>query len=150
MASTIFLTVQGQKSGTVRGDVTQKGREGQILVQSVAHAISSPRDPASGLPTGPRLHQPMVVTKEIDRSSAPLYQMLATAEKITQMTLRFWRPSLTGAEQNYYSVTLTNASIAGIRLDGIAEDISFVYEKIQWTFTEGGITSQDTWASPAA
>ena len=31
--------------------------------------IVSPRDPASGLPTGKRMHKPITITKEIDKSS---------------------------------------------------------------------------------
>jgi type VI secretion system (T6SS) effector Hcp len=31
--------------------------------------VVSPRDPASGLPTGKRMHKPFVITKEIDKSS---------------------------------------------------------------------------------
>lgn len=35
--------------------------------------IASPRDAASGLPTGKRMHKPFVITKELDRSSpAPI------------------------------------------------------------------------------
>ncbi|HEY8132503.1 MAG TPA: hypothetical protein VII12_11495 [Thermoanaerobaculia bacterium] len=33
-------------------------------------AVVSPRDPASGLPTGKRMHKPFVITKQIDVSSA--------------------------------------------------------------------------------
>ena len=36
----------------------------------VGHEIISPRDAASGLPTGKRMHRPFVITKEIDVSSA--------------------------------------------------------------------------------
>jgi hypothetical protein len=32
-------------------------------------SIVSPRDAASGLPTGKRMHKPMVITKELDKSS---------------------------------------------------------------------------------
>ena len=31
--------------------------------------IKSPRDSASGLPTGKRMHKPMIITKELDKSS---------------------------------------------------------------------------------
>jgi len=33
------------------------------------HGIVSPRDPASGLPTGKRQHGDIVITKEIDKGS---------------------------------------------------------------------------------
>ena len=31
--------------------------------------VTSPRDPASGLPTGKRMHKPIVITTTIDKSS---------------------------------------------------------------------------------
>ena len=33
----------------------------------------SPRDPASGLPTGKRMHKPFVITKELDKATPLLY-----------------------------------------------------------------------------
>jgi Type VI secretion system effector, Hcp len=35
-------------------------------------SIVSPRDPASGLPTGKRMHKPITITKELDKSSPML------------------------------------------------------------------------------
>ncbi|HNC96714.1 MAG TPA: type VI secretion system tube protein Hcp, partial [Myxococcota bacterium] len=58
MALQAYLTLKGQKSGEVKGSVTQKGREGKIGVIAVSHSIVSPRDPQSGLPTGQRQHKP--------------------------------------------------------------------------------------------
>ena len=56
-----------------------------------------------------------------------------------------------------YSIVLTNASIAtmsqsmslnkiepGTKLP-VLEDISFIYEKIKWTWVDGGITTVDDW-----
>lgn len=39
---------------------------------SFEQEIVSPRDPASGLPTGKRMHKPFVITKELDKSSPML------------------------------------------------------------------------------
>ena len=43
------------------------------LVPAVQSA-ASPRDPASGLPTGKRMHKPFVITKELDKATPLLYQ----------------------------------------------------------------------------
>ncbi|MEO6705883.1 MAG: hypothetical protein ABIN04_08560 [Ginsengibacter sp.] len=43
----------------------------------VGNEIVSPRDPASGLPTGRRMHKPFVITKELDVS--------ATNNEVTEM-----------------------------------------------------------------
>ncbi len=37
--------------------------------KALSHVIISPRDPASGLSTGKRMHKPFVITKELDKSS---------------------------------------------------------------------------------
>lgn len=43
--------------------------QAEAKVHSFALEIISPRDAASGLPTGKRMHKPFVITKEIDKSS---------------------------------------------------------------------------------
>ena len=43
----------------VRADTQSAGREDQIEVIATSFQIKSPRDAASGLPTGKRLHKPI-------------------------------------------------------------------------------------------
>ena len=45
--------------------------DGSCLI-SFDQEIVSPRDAASGLPTGKRMHKPFVITKELDKSSSPM------------------------------------------------------------------------------
>jgi type VI secretion system secreted protein Hcp len=154
-ANTIFMTLTGQKSGNIKGGVTQKGREGSLQVTAFEDEIISPRDAASGLPTGQRQHKPIKVTLELDQSAPLLYQMLANNENITALELKFWHPSPAGVESQFYSVKLTNASIAEIHASTSADaahtpmlDVSFTYQKIQWTWTDGGtVTAADNWQS---
>jgi type VI secretion system secreted protein Hcp len=162
MALNAYLNMKGQTQGDVKGSVTQKGREGKIMVIAVQHSVTSPRDAASGLPTGKRQHHPFVITKEVDKSSALLYNMLVNNENIPEWELQFWQPSLAGVEKQYYSVKLTNASIESIRMVmpnnkhpdlmkfAEYEEVAFCYQKICWTWTEGGITAEDDWESPLA
>jgi type VI secretion system secreted protein Hcp len=162
MALNAYLTLKGQKTGAIDGSVTQKGREKSIMVIAVSHEITSPRDPASGLPTGKRMHKPMVITKELDKSTPLLFNVLVNNENVTEWTLKFWRPSATGAEQQHFTIKLTNANIASIstRLPNnkhpdlmkfeTYEEIAFTYQKIEWTWTDGGITAMDDWESPVA
>jgi type VI secretion system secreted protein Hcp len=167
MALNAYLKLKGQTQGDIKGSVTQKGKQGSILVTGAIHEVLSPRDPASGLPTGKRLHKPFVVHKPVDRSTPLLYAALVNNENLTLWELRFWRPKSSGSygvgvEQNHYTVKLTNAAIASIRfvmpstLDpsnaGIPEyeEVSFTYQKIEWTWTDGGITAMDDWEAPVA
>ena len=82
MALNAYLKIVAQKQGTILGSVTQKGREGTIQIIAAMHEIVGPRDPASGRPTGKRVHKPFVVTKNIDRASPLLYGILQLQSKI--------------------------------------------------------------------
>jgi len=160
MALNAYLKMKGEKTGDIKGSVTQKGREDSIMVIAVNHEIVSPRDAASGLPTGKRQHKPIVLTKELDKSSPLLYNVLCNNETLTEWELKFWQPSPTGAEKQHYTVKLTNANIASIRLIMLNnknpeltryaeyEEVAFTYQKVEWTWVDGGITALDDWESP--
>lgn len=163
MALNAFIRIKGQKQGVIKGSVSQKGREESIMVIAVSHEIVSPRDAATGLPTGKRQHKPFVITKEVDRSSPLLYQALVTNENLPECVIQFWQPSPpTGLDKQHYSIKLINANIVSIdfRMPNSKqpefmklaeyEEIAFTYQKIQWLWTDGGIISEDTWASPGA
>jgi type VI secretion system secreted protein Hcp len=161
MALNAYLRLKGQKTGEVKGSVTQKGREGKIMVIAASHSILSPRDPQSGLPTGMRMHKPFVITKEADKSSPVLYNMLVTNENISDWELQFWSPALAspgaGQEVQSHTVKLVNANIASIDFRMLNnknpdlmryaeyEEIAFTYQKITWTWNDGGITAGDDW-----
>src|SRR5438132_5709614 len=109
MAFNAFLKLKGKKQGQIKGSATERGREDSVVVIAVTHEVSSPRDPASGLPSGKRMHKPFTITKELDRSSPQLYTALVNNEDFTEWTLQFWRHDRTGAEKQDYTVKLTNA-----------------------------------------
>jgi type VI secretion system secreted protein Hcp len=162
MANLAYMWAKGQKSGAINGSVTQKGREKSIEVVGYSHSIVSPRDPQSGLPTGARMHKPFVIQKELDKSSPIFYNVLCTNENLTEVTLKFWTPQLkaasgVGSSVQHYTIKLTNANIASIdsvmqeashtelTKEAHIEKIAFTYQKIEWTWNDGGITAMDDW-----
>jgi type VI secretion system secreted protein Hcp len=163
MALNAYLTLVGAKTGPIRGSVTQKGREGKIMVIAVDHELSSPRDPRTGLPTGALMHNPIRITKELDKSSPLLERVLTTNENLTTWELQFWAPSPTlGTEIQHYTMRLTNANIAGIEFHmpnnknpdlqryTEFEEVTFTYQRIDWTWTDGAITAYADWSAPLA
>ncbi|HEY3284926.1 MAG TPA: type VI secretion system tube protein TssD [Armatimonadota bacterium] len=162
MALMAYMKLTGQKTGDVKGSITTKGRENTIGVIATDHSVVSPRDPQSGLPTGQRMHKPFVITKELDKSSPVLWNILVTNENITQLVVSYYRPQIkagngVGQEVLAYTVKLTNANIASMHfvqpnvkdpnLVRFAEyeEIAFTYQKIEWTWLDGGITAMDDW-----
>ena len=65
MALNAYLSIVPERHPPIQSSVTQKGREGKIMVHAVSHEIVAPRDPASGRTTGKRAHKPLNVTKEL-------------------------------------------------------------------------------------
>ena len=162
MALNAFLKLKGKSQGDIKGSVTQKGREGKILVIAATHEVLSPRDAASGQATGKRQHKPFVITKEIDLATPRLYSMLVLNEPAAEWELQFWAPKIigaagTGAEVQHYTVRLFNAQLCDIRFQmpnnrnpelaryAEYEELSFSYSKIQWLWVAGGTSAEDDW-----
>ena len=152
----IYMFATGQKSGPIKGNVSGKGLEGSIRVSGVSQSIVSPRDPATGIVTGKRTHKPVVVRKELDRSSPVFLRALATNEVLPSVTLHFYGKSGSArvGEAHYYTIKLTNVSVASIESrtapgsEVQEEEISLVYQKIEVTWVEGGITGSDERQGP--
>ena len=159
--STVLMRVTGQKQGFIRGEVTQKGREGQHRLLAYSHEIVSPRDAASGLPTGKRQHQPFRIVKLLNEGSPLLLTAMTTSENLTSVIIDVWTPGATGAEIKLMTYTLTNARIVSLRpwmpnhSDASAqtyppaEEIAFTYQRISVMYQPGGIESTDDWNEPA-
>lgn len=162
MAMAAYAYLKGAKSGQIKGSVTQKGREDSIMVIAVSHSIMSPRDPQSGLPTGQRMHKPFTFTKELDKATPILYNVLCTNENLTECIFKFWTPQIkaatgVGSEVQHFTIKLTNANIASLdfRMANIRhtdlvkfaeyEELALTYQKIEWTWNDGGITADDDW-----
>ncbi|MBW2109152.1 MAG: Hcp family type VI secretion system effector [Deltaproteobacteria bacterium] len=162
MALNAYLTLTGETQGEIKGSVTQAGREDSIMVIAFDYEVESPRDAASGLPTGKRQHKGITITKEVDKSSPLLMNLLVNNENITEWKLECWEPSKTGREHQYYTIELYDASVAKIKGEMLnnkypenmqhkeRETITFTYRKIVWTYMEGGITAEDDWEAPNA
>ena len=154
------LSLTGQNQGKIEGSCEMQGREGTILVYALDHNIEIPRDTHSGLPTGKRMHKPLTVTKEFDKSSPKLYQALCSGEQFSEVVLDFYRISPQGTEEKYYTIKLENAIIVHSKgwyphtlepkneAFKHMEDISFTYEKIIWTWNPDGIEAEDSWKTP--
>ena len=94
MALNAYLSLKGESHGHINGSVTQAGREDLIEVIAVNHEVLTPRDAASGLPTGKRQHKPITITKDVDKSSPLLYRALAENELLRlfpNLAVRYFR-----------------------------------------------------------
>jgi type VI secretion system secreted protein Hcp len=135
VAGTVMIT--GAKQGAFSST--------PITLTGLSHEIISPRDPASGLPTGKRQHKPIVITKELDKTTPLLLNALVSNETLTSVLIGLLRNG-----QQVATITLTNASIADYTDHGDTEHWSLTYQKITWTWLDGGITASDDWEAPVS
>lgn len=152
---TINMWVERENQGAIKGGSKEAGLEDSIDVFGFSHSIISPRDAASGMPTGKRQHKPLVVVKELDQATPLLYQALVTNEKLMSVKLE-WRHYNPDSQQVelYFTIELDYAYIASIQdysagtMHHPMETVSFVYQKITWTWMDGSITATEDWESP--
>ncbi len=161
MPMTSHMEVTGKNQGKIDGSCDMEGREATILVYGMDHSIYIPRDPQSGLPSGKRIHGPITVEKETDKSSPMLKQALCSGEQLSEVVIKKYRIDPTGSEEHYYTITLEDAIIVEIQpympLAFLPENesyrhmekVSFTYSKIKWKHEIDGIESEDSWKIPA-
>ena len=157
---TQFLLVTGQVQGAFGGSTTDPNGKDAIGVVAVSHNIIEPTDPATGLATGKVENQPLVIVTHIDKATPFLYTALTTNENLPHVELDYYQ-TVSGKQTLYFKVELTNAQISSVEqinqnsadfpdIDkfGQYEQISFVYQTITWTWTDGGITSTESVLGP--
>jgi len=147
----------GTKSGEMKGSVAISGREGSSEVMEFDHQVYIPTDKSSSKLTGTRVHEPLKLVKSFDSASPLLYQACCSGELLSQVIVRWYQIDPNGRETEYFNHTLKNAKVAGVRAVMPntkdpdkeryvhLEEVSFTYEVITWTHTDGNITARDSW-----
>ncbi|RMU70140.1 putative type VI secretion system effector, Hcp1 family [Pseudomonas syringae pv. apii] len=142
------------------GNVYQEGHEDEALIQAFSHNIITPCDPQSGQPTGQRIHGPACVTKIFDKTSPLLLEALCSGSTLSKVEIKWYRTSIDGKQEHYYTTTLEDAVIVNIKSYmhncqdpqnshfGHLEDVQFSYRKITWDHVKATTTGSDDWRSP--
>jgi type VI secretion system secreted protein Hcp len=125
----LSMTIEGTKQGVFPG-----GKGGSITGLRFSYLVKSPRDAASGQPSGKRQHSPVVFTKVVGPASPQIFQALTSNETLKSVTI-----NLPGAEGSGYTVKLTNASVSELKQytelpngqGPVLEDVSFTFQRIE-------------------
>lgn len=147
--------------GEYPGSSEKEGREDTSDIFEIEHNIHQPVEPTTGQATGVRVHSPFRVVKLVDKASPGFHKALCTGQNLAQVEIDFYRidPG-TRSEQQYYTITLRQARIVDIRpfmpMSFVPanesyrhmEQISFVYEEIEWNWLPDSAVEMDKWRSP--
>lgn len=159
MAETVHLYLKANGSD-IQGESSQTslGRENSIECVHFETSVKTARETGSGMATGRRQHEPIHILKRIDKAS-PLIAKALCENQVVDAAFKFFRPNPTGdgTTEQFYTVEIKKGRIASQRQwvpDTInpastnmppMEEVSFVFHTIMWTYTNGGVTHQDTW-----
>jgi type VI secretion system Hcp family effector len=110
MESTMSIGSQSSGSGA-----------GKVAMQTQAQ----PHDAASGMSSGKRMHQPLVITKEIDKASPKLAEAVSSGQHFNEVDV-----DMGGSHYKLYDVMLAVRK-AGGGGDRPMETVTFTYQKIE-------------------
>ena len=147
--------------GEYPGSSEKEGREDSSDVFEIEHHIHQPVDLTTGQATGVRVHSAMRVVKTIDKCTPGFHKALCTGQNLAEVKLMFYRISpASRQEEEYYSIILRNARIVDIQpympmsFDPKnesyrhMEQVSFVYEEIEWNWLPDSAVEMDKWRAP--
>jgi type VI secretion system secreted protein Hcp len=158
VAVEVALKIVGEAQGPLKGSLTRPGREGAIRVTGLDHVVRSILDVVTGQPVANRAHGPITLTKEVDATTPQLHTAWSHNERFTTWRLDFHATDSTGQDVSYYVVELSGARVSRIQLVmpntlvaaniavSVHETVSFVYDKITWSWLPGNISAADEWA----
>lgn len=145
----------------IPGSSEKQGREGSCDVFEFEHHVHAAIEPYSGQASGVRVHNPLRIVKVIDKASPGFFKALCTAQILNEVQLDFYRIDPDSrAETKYYIIKMTKARIVDIKpympMSFLPanesyrhmEQVSFVYEMIEWTWLPDNMVESDMWRRP--
>ena len=151
----LLLTINGVQ---VQGESEQTtlGRAQSIECVYYHQAMDAPGQLGSGVSTGRRQYGPLVIRKRIDRAS-PLIARALIQNSVVEAVFRFFRTRQDGTLEQFYTTHIRQARIAGFSQyvpdvlepatasEPPLEEVTFVFQSIEWTHSIGGVTYQGGW-----
>lgn len=161
MAETVHLYLKSNGED-IKGESTQTSldREGTIECLSFVDSVRTAREKGSGLATGRRTYEPIVIRKRIDASSPLLARSLCNNE-VVEGVFKFFRPAPSGdgTTEHFFTVEFAEGRLASLRrvspdtidpasaTEPPTEECSIVFHNITWTYEPSGAMHHDNWGT---
>ncbi len=163
MAETVHLSLTSNGEVIV-GESTQTSLEREDTIECLFYDsnVRTAREKGSGLATGRRTYEPIVIRKRIDKSTPLLYRSLCNNE-VVEGVFKFYRPNPAGdgTTEHYFTVEFAEGRVASIKgtspdcIDPASsllppmEEVGFVFHNITWTYESTGASHHDNWRDNA-
>jgi len=165
MPTPCYISIEGKTQGNITagaftsdsvGNIYVEGHEDEMLVQEFKHVVTVPTDPQSDQ----RIHKPFKFTVALNKAVPLMYNALASGEMLPTITLKWYRTSVEGKQEHFFSTILTDATIVDIDCqmshyqDPAKSDftqligVSVAYRKIDREHTVAGTSGSDDRRAP--
>lgn len=146
----MYVTIEGTKQGRFKGESVREAHKNKLEAWNLGHAISSPRDAATGQASGRRQHGPLTITKAWGAATPQIFQALVTNEVLKSVLIEHLQTTPEGMEEVRGTIKLTNATVSNVvrstDADGrIIEAVSFTYQRIELEDKPGKTAAFDDW-----
>jgi type VI secretion system secreted protein Hcp len=131
----IFLHVQTQRAGKIKGEVTTENHVGDIEVRSWRWGVNATTAIGSTEATGRRQYKHLTVVKGLDTASTGLLSALVRNDEVKEAKLTMRKGG--GEALEYYVMTLGKARVVGVDVD--VDDAGKPTEQVAFAFTKIGI-----------
>lgn len=169
MPTPCYISIEGKTQGNITagaftaesvGNVYVEGHEDEMLVQAIQHDVSIPTDAQSGQPSGQRVHKPFTFTVSLNKAVPLMYNALASGELLPRVEVKWYRTSMEGKQEHFFSTIIEDAIIVDLDLTmphcldvnnaNFTQllNVSLSYRKITWEHVVSGTSGADDWRSP--
>ena len=98
MSNPAYLWLTDENDSPIIGSCLMPTRTGSIELRAVNHHVWLPTDNNTGKLTGTRLHTPVKIQKEFDRTTPLLFRALCEGRTLKSATLKMYRINEAGLE----------------------------------------------------
>lgn len=157
MSNPAYLWLTDQNDSPISGGCRVLGREGAIEIKHLTHNMNIPADGNTGTLTGTRVHSPIILQKEFDRTTPMLYRAISEGTVLKSAMIKMYTILESGLDAEYFNIILDNVKIVSItpalypgNQTGLhSESLHLRYEAITWKYVDGNIIYKDSWNARA-
>ncbi|EMA8109644.1 type VI secretion system tube protein Hcp, partial [Enterobacter hormaechei] len=114
MSNPAYLWLTDANGSPIVGGSMVSGRLGANEIKAVAHHLTIPVSGNTGRLTGTRVHTPIAVQKEFDKTTPVLFRALCENQTLKSATIKMYQIDDAGIEREYFNIILENVKITGI------------------------------------
>lgn len=159
MSLPAYLFLYDENGMQIPGDCVAPGREGAIEVMNSSYGVRQPVDSNTGSMTGCRQHSPVVIHKQLDKTSPYFAIAVCEQKRLQKAVLKYYEIMEAGIESEIYNITLegvvvssvdfTHVYYPGSSSPNMHEVVGLRFRGIEWNYVRGNIKYDDAWMKPA-